>query len=317
MDVKENFSKTQADYLRRIEGVMNYVRKHLAEEINLHTLAEVSCFSKFHFHRIFVAFTGETPALYINRLRLEQAANMLVGRPDFSIAEVAYRCGFSSLPIFSRAFKKYFGVTPRYAAQKGPDFYKDSKINQNESKLCQNSGKELQYVNGEQINYSPLTKDMTMYIEIKNMPAMRIAGILFFGGYGEQIGTAFSKLSVWAGKHHYFSPSTRFLGIAYDNPDVTPADKCRYKACMTVPEGAIGDNHIEIETIPQLTCAVLHYSGSQEGISAAYQKIYKDYLPENGLVPADYPCYEIHLNDPGKDPERRYIFDICLPVEKL
>jgi AraC family transcriptional regulator len=317
MDVKGNISKTQADYLRRIEGVMNYVRKHLAEEINLDALAEIACFSKFHFHRIFVAFTGETPAAYINRLRLEQAANMLVGRPDFSIAEVAYRSGFSSLPIFSRVFKKYFGVTPRYAARMGNEFFQNSKISQIESKGNQNSGGGMQYVNGEQINYSPLTKDMTMDIEIKNMPAMKIAGITFFGGYGEQIGTAFSKLAVWAGKHHYFSPSTKFIGIAYDNPDVTPAAKCRYKACMTVPEDAAGDNQIEVETIPQLTCAVLHYSGPQEGISAAYQKIYKDYLPENGLVPADYPCYEIHLNDPGKDAEHRYIFDICLPVEKL
>lgn len=317
MDVKEHISKTQADYVRRIEGVMHYVSKHLADEINLDTLAEVSCFSKFHFHRIFVAFTGETPSAYINRLRLEKAANMLVGRPDLSIAEVAYRCGFSSLPIFSRVFKKYFGVTPRLAAQKGVDVLKDSKISQIESKVNQNSGGGMQYVNGEQNIYSPLTKDIIMDIEIKNMPAMRIAGILFFGGYGEQIGAAFAKLAVWAGKNRYFSPSTKFIGIAYDNPDVTPADKCRYKACMTVPEDATGDNQIEVETIPQLTCAVLHYSGPQEGISAAYQKIYKDYLPENGLVPADYPCYEIHLNDPGKDPEHRYIFDLCLPVEKL
>ena len=42
--------------------------------------------------------------------------------------------------------------------------------------------------------------------------------------------------------------------------------------------------------------------------------MYGKWMPESGYQPADSPCYEIYLNDPEKDPEGKFVFDMCVPV---
>ena len=48
----KNKPATTADYQRRINTVVEYIRTHLDETLDLRTLAEVSSLSPCHFHRI-------------------------------------------------------------------------------------------------------------------------------------------------------------------------------------------------------------------------------------------------------------------------
>ena len=57
------------------------------------------------------ALTGMGPSNYINKLRMECAAEML-RKTELSMTEIAERTGFSSSRYFSTTFKKYMGVTP-------------------------------------------------------------------------------------------------------------------------------------------------------------------------------------------------------------
>ncbi|MCP4221452.1 MAG: helix-turn-helix transcriptional regulator [bacterium] len=68
--------ESRQEYIHSINCTIEFIIKHLDEKLTLETLAKVALFSQFHFHRIFTAVTGETPKEFINRLRLEQAANM-------------------------------------------------------------------------------------------------------------------------------------------------------------------------------------------------------------------------------------------------
>lgn len=45
-------------------------------------------------------------------MRLQKAKYLLQNFPDLNIAEVAYKCGYSQVPNFSRAFTNYYGTTP-------------------------------------------------------------------------------------------------------------------------------------------------------------------------------------------------------------
>ena len=70
-------------------------------------------FSPFHFHRLFKSLAGETLNDYVQRARLEKAANLLVSRPnDRGILAVGVACGFSGGAVFSRAFRTRFGLSP-------------------------------------------------------------------------------------------------------------------------------------------------------------------------------------------------------------
>ncbi|TWU40973.1 AraC family transcriptional regulator [Novipirellula artificiosorum] len=68
--------------------------------------------------------TNMSPLQYLNHLRLERAARLLVEHPDLAITEVTHQCGFASSQYFATAFRRRFGVAPREyrnsAAAKSP-----------------------------------------------------------------------------------------------------------------------------------------------------------------------------------------------------
>ena len=102
----------EEEYRGRINRVMDYIDRNLERSFTLEELASKANFSKFHFNRIFWAMTGETPFQFLNRLRIEKAASLLVMNPKETISEISFLCGFSSLPVFSRNFKAFFEMTP-------------------------------------------------------------------------------------------------------------------------------------------------------------------------------------------------------------
>lgn len=49
---------------------------------------------------------------YINSLRAEYAAKILMDHPDYSIEDIACKCGFRNTAAYISAFKFAFGITP-------------------------------------------------------------------------------------------------------------------------------------------------------------------------------------------------------------
>jgi AraC family transcriptional regulator len=101
----------RAEYLARINRVMDHVERHIAEPLSLETLARVACFSPHHFHHIFGAMTGETLGGFVQRVRTEKAASLLVSHPRRSITYIALDCGFSGPSAFARQFRETFRVS--------------------------------------------------------------------------------------------------------------------------------------------------------------------------------------------------------------
>jgi len=68
-------------------------------------------YSSQHFGRLFRGLTGESPADYILKRRLTEAARRLVMQGG-AAAEVARAMGWEDYETFSRAFKRHFGLAP-------------------------------------------------------------------------------------------------------------------------------------------------------------------------------------------------------------
>lgn len=102
------------EYISRINRVIDYIEDNIDSQLNLEILSRVANFSRFHFHRMFSAFMGETLNSFIKRLRVEKAASILIDNPKYSITEIAFNCGFSSSAAFSRAFKEYLNMSASY-----------------------------------------------------------------------------------------------------------------------------------------------------------------------------------------------------------
>ena len=100
------------EYRSRLNRTIDYIHNHYDEDLNLTKLAEVACFSKFHFHRIFRAMVGETLNDFVQRIRLEKSVQKLTTDFNKSITEIALDGGFSSLQNFAKIFKSHYGMTP-------------------------------------------------------------------------------------------------------------------------------------------------------------------------------------------------------------
>lgn len=95
-----------------VQKMQDYILSNFAEEITLADLANAVNFSPWYSHRLFKELTGVSPAEYIRKLRLTEAAKRLKSEKS-RITELAMELGFESVDGFTRAFAREFGMTPR------------------------------------------------------------------------------------------------------------------------------------------------------------------------------------------------------------
>ncbi|MFC5735281.1 AraC family transcriptional regulator [Cytobacillus gottheilii] len=100
------------DYINSIQLTLDYIENHIHEHISLERLAEIACFSPFHYHRVFQAMVGESVMEYVRKRRLTTAAERLFYTNE-KVLEIAISVGFQYHESFNRAFKKFYGVSPK------------------------------------------------------------------------------------------------------------------------------------------------------------------------------------------------------------
>jgi len=115
------------NHISRINQILEYIETHLDTNLNLPLLADKSALSKYHFHRIFKALTGEQPLKYVEKRRLTRASYDLL-HTDRRIIDIAFDFGFGSHESFSRAFKKMFLLAPSKFRKIKPELRVDDKI---------------------------------------------------------------------------------------------------------------------------------------------------------------------------------------------
>ena len=90
----------------------DHADRHFAQPLELSHLAAVATLSKFHFHRLFTATYGLTPAAYLSERRIERAQDLLRAT-NLTVTEVCFAVGFNSLGSFSSRFSAIVGESPR------------------------------------------------------------------------------------------------------------------------------------------------------------------------------------------------------------
>ena len=126
---KPQNQQIETDYKSRINRVFEFIDENLDADLSLKTISEVAFFSPFHFHRVFKFITGETLNEFVTRRRIEQSSLDLLHK-NISTTELAHRYGFSDNSSYSRAFKKYFGLSPTAFKKQNPNRHSKSKIRQ-------------------------------------------------------------------------------------------------------------------------------------------------------------------------------------------
>lgn len=96
----------------RLQQVLRYIEEQISTNITISELADRCCLSESRFKSFFKEQTGFTPGDYIQRIRVQEALQVLKDSPDTTITSIAYRFNFSSPQYFCNVVKKYTGLPP-------------------------------------------------------------------------------------------------------------------------------------------------------------------------------------------------------------
>jgi AraC family transcriptional regulator len=88
-----------------------FIDEHLAEHIPLAALAELADLSLYHFAHAFTQSFGMPPHRYHWARRMDRARTLL-RMPALSVTQIGSQIGFGETSSFTRAFRKFTGLTP-------------------------------------------------------------------------------------------------------------------------------------------------------------------------------------------------------------
>ncbi|GLR16836.1 AraC family transcriptional regulator [Portibacter lacus] len=98
-------------YNSRIAKIFDFVSIHYQRRIYLKELAGLVNMTEQSFSRFFTKMMGRSFFTYLNEYRINIAARML-SHTDHSVSNIAYECGYESLPFFHKKFNEIHQVTP-------------------------------------------------------------------------------------------------------------------------------------------------------------------------------------------------------------
>jgi AraC-like DNA-binding protein len=101
--------ETQCIHYHTIQKVKSYLNDRLFEKLDMKALISMSGLSKFHLRRVFQSVTGENIASYMQRLRLEQIAHLLIST-DATLEQIVRQTNYETKFSLAKAFRKHFGM---------------------------------------------------------------------------------------------------------------------------------------------------------------------------------------------------------------
>ncbi len=297
-------NKTRREYLKRIHVVLDYIEKHLDTNLSLERLSQKAHYSPYHFHRVFSTVIGENLNAYIIRKRVERISAILLVEQNAPLKDLAYTYGFNSDNSFSRAFKKYYGISPTQFKLEGKKLLSNIGIApfSSEKYLCEMDNIK-QWIT------------MNAKITVQELPEIKLAGISHIGDF-DKIGAMYQRLTAWGHKKEVL-PTSGFKAITiyHDNPNVTQTSKLRFSTCITISGAIKPEEEIRPFTIQKGYYAVGQFEISATEIPKAWQSMCI-WVIENGYEFRDGNYFESYYNDHSTHPEQKFILDICIPLER-
>ena len=287
------------NYIARLQRVLDYVDRHLDDDLNLETMSSVAAFSKFHFHRQFTAVFGLSAHRYIQLARMKRASYRLAYRDIQSITEIAMDSGYDAPDAFARAFRQRIGQSPS-SFRKSPDW---------ESWLV-----AFGPLNNARSKF--MTKTFTPEeVIIRDVPSTPVA-IMEHRGDPARIGSTIQRFIAWR-KAVGLSPTTSptFNVFRSEPQAASPAD-FSLDLCVGIDQPFEANcEQIKVGEIPGGRCAVLRVVGNTDNLEPAALYLYRDWLPASGEEARDFPLYCQRITFFPEVPEHEAVAELFLPLK--
>ena len=273
---------------QRIARALRVLEARMDQPPAVRSLARALDLSHHHFHRLFLAETGETPAAYLRRIRLDAAAIQLRWGAQ-PVGVIALTLGYESQSAFTRAFSARFKAPP--------------------GRFRTASGRAA----------PALDQAVLRRIAVRTLDPIRVVARRY-------VGDPWAVRGFWrdfAGRLPdgiANGPTTRYLGLVHDDPRVTPPEHCRYDCCATL--GPVRDPALDLAGCGLHVIATrggsyarFDHRGPRETVISSYDTLFDHWVALRGQRLADDPAIELHLERRDLQPPGDLRFAILAPLE--
>jgi AraC family transcriptional regulator len=283
----------------RMRRAVDYIDRHLDDDLDLETVSGVAAFSKFHFHRQFIAAFGLSVHRYVQLARMKRASHRLAYSDAHSVTDIAMDAGYDAPDAFARAFRRRFGQSPssfRTSPDWAPWLAAFGPLDNARSRFMQ----------------TIFTRDD---VTIRDVPTTPVA-IMEHRGDPSTLGATIQRFIAWrraAGLHPSTSPT--FNVWHSERHPASPADY-GIDLCVGTDRPIDGtDEPIKAGEIPGGRCAVLRVVGNTDNLEPAALYLYRDWLPASGEDVRDFPIYCQRLSFFPEVAEHETVADLFLPLK--
>jgi len=299
-----------SDYDNRINRVVDYIQSNLDAPLSIGDLSKVACFSEFHFNRVFKVVMGESVYKFVQRLRLEKSANLLLSKPNLPVTEIALSCGFATPSSFAKSFKNHFKVSATEWRDRSRSLYEEIKsvaVDQGSMSIVKGSPVWTFYIN-----------DSPRQVVLEDLAPFQVAYVRNVGPYksdADLFHSLNSQLFQWAVPRGYVHENTVTLNIYHDSPEVTDEGKLRVMVAIPVEGPVEPHDSIGVTKVSGGKYATCRFLLKEDGFAEAWSWIFSVWLRYSGYQVDDRETFERCLGDKHIDGEHFYDVEICIPVK--
>jgi len=269
-----------------VSKIKDYINHHLFDSLDVNLFVEMSCISKFHFRKVFKTVTGENISGYIQRLRLEHIAHLLIAT-DLTLEQIISKTNYQTKFSLAKAFKKHFGIT-------SSEYRKRYRL------------------------YNPVYISEESVPEIRNLNQLKVLYIEVGNAYQnkDKYRSRWNKLFHYAAQYGLNNRENRFISVSLDDPLITPLKQCRFYLGVIVSQDIKPEEKLSIVDIPKGKYAVFRHKGSYASLNKLYRYIYENWLPDSKYYAKNTLSFEMYMNSPRTTKLSDLETDVYIPVEK-
>ncbi|MDL2211021.1 GyrI-like domain-containing protein [Bacteroides sp. OttesenSCG-928-M17] len=277
--------ETESLHYKAVNRIKVHIDKNLFAALTPEQLAARANLSFFHFRKVFRNTTGENIGTYIQRLRLEYVAHLLIAT-DQSISDIQQQTNYETKFSLAKAFKKHFGISMSN--------YRTKHQSVNASKISDNLPK----------------------LEIRRINTLNAICLDVNGAFKN----AHSYQAIWEQLKHYkekhlVKTNNHFISISQDNPQVTLPDLRRLYIGFFTDESIIPEGKFTLQEISGGMYAIFTHKGSYSQLPNLYKTIHEQWLPHSRYIQKHPLSFEVYLNTPDEVAEENLITEIYIPID--
>lgn len=285
------------DHRSQLARAQALVRADPSAEFKLDELAKLAGTSRFHFGRIFAAYTGETPFSFIRRIRVLGAMER-IRTDESSLTRIAHDIGFGSSAAFSKAFSSVSGMTPTH---------------------FRNLGKADAQALIHRLAMNPNTETESMNLEMNDQPelverqACHAISVVGEGPFAETAPGVWDQLFARVDFASHVTEQTEFLGLSRVEARDGQPPRNVYHAAFTTTDAIELDGCVAV-TVPGGRYLQWTLKGAYKNIWPAFHRVLR-LAHESEHELRDEPCLEIYLNNPAETPEAELLTALLVPIQ--